>query len=62
MRHMFYKKGQISRFARYPAVEKGKWYYGFICKGCTEPIYVLKNPIGNVSNLFVGEGQFSVPC
>ncbi|MFB9263470.1 hypothetical protein ACFFWD_09845 [Bradyrhizobium erythrophlei] len=56
------EKGKISRLATFPAVKKGQWYYGFNCKGCKEPIYLLTFEGIPPSNLFVGEGQFSVPC
>lgn len=44
-------------------IEKGKWYYGFICKKCSAKIIAVDAPSQNTNPVvWIGEGKFSVPC
>ena len=45
-------------------VEKGKWYFGFLCKECGAKIFSLDDPTQGKPTLplFIGKGQFSIPC
>jgi hypothetical protein len=41
------------------AVQKGKWYFGFICKHCGAKIYSLDNTTPNKEGrIIVGDGKF----
>jgi hypothetical protein len=63
MRQVVVEKGMICRLATFPRAEKGRWYYGFKCKGCKKPIYILTGfEYEPPKNIFIGEGQLSVPC
>lgn len=59
----FHDKG-VSRLAGQKKVERGKWYFGFLCKHCNAKIFSLDDPTnGNAKPpIAVGNGKFSVPC
>jgi hypothetical protein len=53
------------RLASLMKVEKGKWYFGFICKECSGKIFSLENPKQITAThppIAVGDGKISVPC
>jgi hypothetical protein len=60
---VLHEKG-ISRFASQNKVEKGKWYFGFICKECGAKIFSLDDPTQGSAKppIAIGAGKFSVPC
>ncbi|WP_128964643.1 hypothetical protein [Bradyrhizobium guangdongense] len=45
-------------------IEKGRWYFGFICPHCGANIYSLDDPTqgGTKGPVAIGEAKFSVPC
>jgi len=54
----------ISRLASQNKIEKGKWYFGFICKECGAKIFSLDDPTQGSAKppIAIGAGKFSVPC
>lgn len=55
----------ISRMAGEMKVEKGKWYWGFICKECGAKIFALENTqqiTTTTEPIAIGKGTFSMPC
>jgi hypothetical protein len=57
-----HEKG-VSRIVGRLNLQKGKWYFGFVCKVCGEKIFCLEN-VHNVTSgpIAVGAGKFSAPC
>lgn len=59
---LLHDKG-LSRFAKQIKTEKGKWYFGFICKDCGEKILPLENHEQiQEGRPVIGKGEFSVAC
>ena len=58
---MIHDKG-ISRLSGIRKVQKGKWYFGFICSNCKGNIYSLENTHKLNESPIKGNGKFSVPC
>ena len=59
------KNAEIVIYRLYPRepTHKGTWYYTFICKGCSNPIYPLvDNSKGTVTPPDFGDAIVRVPC
>jgi hypothetical protein len=53
----------VSRLSCRTRVEKGVWYFVFICQHCGNKIYALENKTGDaIKQPIIGKGLFSVPC